>query len=66
MRLTKSNTLNRNDKQKFIKNKAIINEKVNVKYKMENTFLKDKIIKYNQNLLKEKMKEKNLKNKLII
>ena len=61
MRLTKANTQKRNDKKTLNKNKTIIDEKTNVKYKMENTFLQDKIKKYNQNLLKEKKKDKNLK-----
>ena len=61
MRLTKENLNKKIEKKKNYKNKSLIGQKPNIKYNIENTYLKEKIRNYNNNLLKEKMKEKNCK-----
>ena len=61
MRLTKENIQNKNEKKKINKNKSLIEEKTNIKYKIENPYLQEKIKKYNNDLAKEKLKEKNFK-----
>ena len=60
MRLTKDNN-HKNEKKRLNKNKSLIEDKSNIKYKMENTYLQEKLKKYNNNLLKENQKVKNLK-----
>ena len=61
MRLTKENLNKKIEKKKTHKNKSLIEQKSNIKYKIENTYLQEKIRNFNNNLLKEKIKEKNLK-----
>ena len=61
MRLTKDNLNIKKEKKKVNKNKSLIQEKPNIKYKIENPYLQEKIKKFNNDLIKERQKEKNLK-----
>ena len=61
MRLTKETFINKNEKKRINKNKSLIDDKPNIKYKIENTYLQEKLKKFNNTLTKEKQKEKNLK-----
>ena len=61
MRLTKDNNKNKNGKKFINSSKTLIDDSTKVKYKLENTYLKEKIRKFNDDLMKKKLKEKTLK-----
>ena len=61
MRLTRENNQNKNEKKKIHKNKSLIEEIHNIKYKLENQKLHDKPKKNNNNIIIEKQKEKIFK-----
>ena len=61
MRLTKNSQKNKNNQKKTKKNKILIDEINNIKYKLENPYLQEKIRKYNIYLIKQKINKNNLK-----
>ena len=58
MRLTKDNNKNKNVQKNIRSTKTLIDDSTNVKYKLENPYLQEKIRKYNDDLMKKKLKEK--------
>ena len=61
MRLTRENNQIKNEKKKIHKNKSLLDEIHNIKYKLENQKLSGKIKKNHNNLIIEKPKEKTFK-----
>lgn len=58
MRLTKENNKKKNVQKNISSMKTLIDDSTNVKYKLENPYLQEKIRKYNDDLMKKKLKEK--------
>ena len=61
MRLKKENQILKNETQKYIKNKKLIEGNQNIKSKFENDILINRMKRLNTNQNKENIKEKNLK-----
>ena len=59
MRLIKENIQTNNIKIKLNKNKSLIDEIHNIKYKIENNLFQDKIRKNNNNIIRDSLRESN-------
>ena len=61
MRLTKDNNKNKNGQKYINSTKTLIDDTTNIKYKLENPYLQEKIRKFNDDQKKKKLNEKTPK-----
>ena len=61
MRLTKDNNKNKNGQKYINSTKTLIDDTTNIKYKLENLYLQEKIRKFNDDQKKKKLNEKTPK-----